>query len=118
MGADQISSVGNANLVSTEPPADGTLPKTQSNVILLTFDEPISLPTGPALSIFGGGFEDGYVHGALGGLVGSLVAMMLVDWFLPYVYNVSFRGFRTSALAWMFLGGLVALEHVVERTTN
>lgn len=61
-------------------------------------------------SRFDGDFCDGYVHGALGGLVGSLVAMMLVDWFLPYVYNVGFAGFRTSALAWMFLGGLVALE--------
>jgi O-antigen ligase len=59
---------------------------------------------------FQGGFAEGYVCGALGGLVGTLVAMMLVDWFLPYVYNVGFRGFRTSALAWMFLGGLVALE--------
>jgi len=34
---------------------------------------------------------------------------MLADWFLPFVYNIGFAGFRTSALAWMFLGGLVAL---------
>ena len=61
---------------------------------------------------FDGDFEDGYVHGALGGLAGTLVAMMLVDWFLPFVYNVGFPGFRMSALAWMFLGGLVALEKV------
>jgi O-antigen ligase len=58
------------------------------------------------------GFENGYVHGALGGLAGTLVAMMLADWFLPFVYNIGFTGFRTSALAWMFLGGLVALEQV------
>jgi O-antigen ligase len=63
---------------------------------------------------FQGDFKDGYVHGALGGLAGSLVAMMLVDWFLPYVYNVGFPGFRTSALAWMFLGGLVALEQTAD----
>lgn len=55
-------------------------------------------------------FVDGYVQGALGGLAGTLVAMMLVDWFLPFVYNVGFSGFRTSSLAWMFLGGLVAIE--------
>jgi hypothetical protein len=61
---------------------------------------------------FRGNFADGYVYGVFGGLIGSLVAMLLVDWFLPYVYNVGFRGFRTSALAWMFLGGLVALEQV------
>jgi O-antigen ligase len=61
---------------------------------------------------FAGGFEEGYVQGALGGLVGTLVAMLLADWFLPFVYNIGFPGFRTSALAWMFLGGLVALEQV------
>jgi O-antigen ligase len=57
-----------------------------------------------------GDFEAGYVHGALGGFVGALVAMLLADWFLPFVYNIGFPGFRTSAVAWMFLGGLVALE--------
>jgi O-antigen ligase len=57
-------------------------------------------------------FQEGYVQGALAGLVGTLVAMMLADWFLPLVHNIGFPGFRTSALAWMFLGGLVALEQV------
>ncbi|HUW82872.1 MAG TPA: hypothetical protein VMZ31_08755 [Phycisphaerae bacterium] len=31
-------------LVSTEPPADGTLPKTQNNIIVCAFDAPITLP--------------------------------------------------------------------------
>ncbi|MBN1483920.1 MAG: O-antigen ligase family protein [Chloroflexia bacterium] len=61
---------------------------------------------------FQDGFAAGYVQGALGGLAGTLVAMMLADWFLPFVYNIGFPGFRTSALAWMFLGGLVALEQI------
>jgi O-antigen ligase len=61
------------------------------------------------------GFATGYVHGALGGLAGTLVAMLLADWFLPFVYNIGFPGFRTSALAWMFLGGLVALEQVARK---
>jgi len=40
---------------------DGTLPKTQSNVILLTFDNPIELPSGPPLSVtpIGGGQNEG-----------------------------------------------------------
>ena len=59
-----------------------------------------------------GGFEAGYVHGALGGLAGTLVAMLVADWFLPFVYNIGFPGFRTGVLAWMFLGGLVALQQV------
>jgi O-antigen ligase len=60
-------------------------------------------------------FAAGYVHGDLGGLAGTLVAMLLADWFLPFVYNIGFPGFRTSALAWMFLGGLVALEQVTRK---
>lgn len=63
-------------------------------------------------SRFYGDFAEGYVCGALGGLAGTVVAMMLADWFLPFVYNIGFPGFRTSALAWMFLGGLVALEQI------
>jgi hypothetical protein len=55
-------------------------------------------------------FDAGYVFGAIGGCVGTLAAMLLADWFLPFVYNIGFVGFRTSALAWMFLGGLLAME--------
>jgi hypothetical protein len=64
---------------------------------------------------FEAGFARGYVNGALGGIAGTLVAMMLADWFLPFVYNTSFRAFRTSAVAWMLLGGLVALEQLSKR---
>jgi O-antigen ligase len=67
---------------------------------------------------FDRGFAAGYVNGVLGGLMGTLVAMMLVDWFLPFVYNVGFAGFRTSALAWMFLGGLVAFEQLARARAN
>ena len=38
-------------LVASEPVADGTLPKTQNNVILLTFGGPTALPGGAALSV-------------------------------------------------------------------
>ncbi len=31
-------------LIASEPPADGSLPKTQNNLILCTFDRPITLP--------------------------------------------------------------------------
>jgi hypothetical protein len=56
------------------------------------------------------GFPKAYVYGALGGLAGTLVAGVLGDWFLPFVYNVGLLGFGSSILAWVFLGGLVALE--------
>ncbi len=60
----------------------------------------------------GNGFKRGYVYGCLAGLVGTLAAGMLADWFLPFVYNIGFAGFRASMLGWLFLGGLVSLEHM------
>jgi O-antigen ligase len=56
------------------------------------------------------GFCQAYVIGALGGLAGMLAAGMLVDWIIPFVYNIGFNGFQASILGWLFLGGLVALE--------
>jgi len=60
------------------------------------------------------GFAAGYVNGMLATWVGSLVLMMLADWILPFVYNIGFPGFQASVLVWLFLGGLVALEHLPE----
>lgn len=62
-----------------------------------------------------GGFEQAYVYGALGGLAGMLVAGMLGDWVLPFVYNIGLTGFRASVLGWLFLGGLVVVEQVTRR---
>lgn len=62
------------------------------------------------------GFAQAYVYGALGGACGTLVAAMLGDWVLPFFYNVTLRGFRSSVLAWLFMGGLVALEQIVRRS--
>lgn len=58
------------------------------------------------------GFAQAYVYGALGGLVGMVVAGMFGDWVLPFVYNIGLDGFRTSMLGWLFLGGLVSLEQI------
>jgi hypothetical protein len=51
----------------------------------------------------------------LGAWVGIMIIMALADWFLPFVYNIGFPGFQASVLIWMFFGGLVALEQLVER---
>lgn len=59
-----------------------------------------------------GGFGNAYVVGAMGGLVGMLVAGMLGDWVIPFVYNVGLKGFRASVLGWIFLGGLAALQYI------
>jgi O-antigen ligase len=58
------------------------------------------------------GFPRAYVYGALGGGVGTLVAAALGDWVLPFFYNVTLGGFRSSVLTWLFLGGLVALGQI------
>lgn len=56
------------------------------------------------------GFAAGYANGMLATLAGVMAAMLLLDWFLPFVYNVGFPGFQASVLVWLFLGGLVALD--------
>jgi hypothetical protein len=61
------------------------------------------------------GFAAGYVNGMLAAGAGALVLMLFADWILPFVYNIGFPGFQASVLVWLFLGGLVALEQVMNR---
>lgn len=63
------------------------------------------------------GFARAYVYGALGGLGAMLIAGMLGDWFLPFIYNVGLSGFRASALGWVFLGGMLALGRMIRGET-
>jgi hypothetical protein len=58
------------------------------------------------------GFAHSYTYGVFAGLLGSLMAAFLVDWILPFVYNIGFNGFRASILVWIFFGGLVSLEQI------
>lgn len=58
------------------------------------------------------GFRRGFANGMLALWIGALSIMMLADWILPFVYNISFEGFPASALVWFFLGGIVALENI------
>jgi hypothetical protein len=66
---------------------------------------------------FSSGFEAAYVYTGIAGLAGTLVGGLLGDWFLPFVYNIGLQGFRSSAMAWLFLGGLVALDAISTRST-
>ena len=61
------------------------------------------------------GFNQAYVYGVIGGLVGTLVAGVLVDWIIPFVYNLGMYGFRGSMLGWIFLGGLLSVEFVTRQ---
>ncbi len=55
------------------------------------------------------GFGSAYVNAALAAVAGCVMAGMLGDWLVPFVYNVGIGGMRASLLLWLFLGGLVAL---------
>jgi len=56
-------------------------------------------------------FENAFVYSALGGLAGTLVAAFLGDWLIPFIYNIGMEGFRSSVLAWIFLGSLIFIKY-------
>lgn len=56
------------------------------------------------------GFSRGYAFSVFAGLIGTVVAAFLVDWVLPFAYNIGLNGFRASILPWIFFGGLIAIE--------
>jgi hypothetical protein len=58
------------------------------------------------------GFAAGYLNGMLALGAASLVIMMLADWILPFIYNISFLGFQASILVWLFMGGLIVYERI------
>jgi hypothetical protein len=39
---------------------------------------------------------------------------VLGDWVLPYVYNITIRGMRASILPWLFFGGLIAINRILD----
>ena len=57
------------------------------------------------------GFSAGYVNAMLAMGASALALMLFADWILPFVYNIGFPGFQASVLVWLFLGGLVAIDH-------
>lgn len=62
------------------------------------------------------GFPRAYVIGAMGGIIGTLAAAGLGDWVIPFVYNIGLIGFRASMFAWLFMGGLLAVVNLIERS--
>jgi hypothetical protein len=64
------------------------------------------------------GFARAYVISAFAAWVGTLVSGALGDWFLPFVYNIGFFGFRSSMLAWLFLGGVITLDRLSAKQSS
>lgn len=58
------------------------------------------------------GFPRAFMYGALGGLIATLAAGMLGDWFLPFVYNIGLEGFRSSSFAWLYLGAAAGFVYL------
>ena len=58
------------------------------------------------------GFAKGYAYSVFAGVLGSLMAAFLVDWLLPFAYNIGLDGVRASILPWIFFGGLISLEQI------
>ena len=64
------------------------------------------------------GFARGYAYGVLAGVAGSLMAAFLVDWVLPFTYNIGMDGVRASILPWIFFGGLICIEQIYSSKTK
>ena len=63
------------------------------------------------------GFALAYSYGVLAGLAGTLMAAFLVDWVLPFVYNIGLTGFRASVLPWIFFGGVISVEQMYKKNS-
>ena len=62
-----------------------------------------------------GEFERAFLIGVLGSISGAIVSGMLADWIIPFYYNIGLRGFRSSCLFWLFLGGVLALKRIIDQ---
>ena len=58
------------------------------------------------------GFAKAYAYGVFASVFGALMASFLVDWLLPFAYNIGLDGVRASVLPWIFFGGLISLEQI------
>ena len=66
------------------------------------------------------GFAKAYAYGIFASVFGSLMAAFLVDWLLPFAYNIGLDGVRASVLPWIFFGGLISIEqmYLAEQKNN
>lgn len=54
-------------------------------------------------------FLRGFNYGVLAGFVGTLMAMGLGDWHIPFVYNIGIPGFDFAVYGWLLNGAMLAL---------
>lgn len=58
-------------------------------------------------------FLRGFNMGVLAGFVGTLFAMGLGDWYIPFVYNIGIPGFDFAVYGWLLSGAMLALRQLV-----
>ena len=61
-------------------------------------------------------FLTAFNYSVLAGFVGTLFAMGLGDWHIPFVYNIGIPGFDIAVYGWLLTGAMLALQHL-KRTT-
>ncbi|MGC9025003.1 MAG: O-antigen ligase family protein [Chloroflexia bacterium] len=56
------------------------------------------------------GFAQAYARGVQAGFLALLASsFFFADWLLPFVYNITIKGFQHSLYSWLLLGSLVSL---------
>lgn len=55
-------------------------------------------------------FLTAFNYSVLGGFIGTLFAMGLGDWHIPFVYNIGIPGFDVAVYGWLLLGAMLALR--------
>ena len=78
-------------------------------------DKPLKwIPLSPGFKEATGlpGFAKGYVYSIFASVFGAAMAAFLVDWLLPFAYNIGLDGVRASILPWIFFGGLISIEQI------
>lgn len=58
-------------------------------------------------------FTEAFTVAAIGGYVGTILAMALGDWIVPFVYTQTIAGFDYAIYTWILLGAAMALYHIV-----
>lgn len=56
-------------------------------------------------------FLTAFNYSVLGGFIGTLFAMGLGDWHIPFVYNIGIPGFDIAVYGWLACGAMLALQH-------
>lgn len=63
-------------------------------------------------------FLKAFNYSVLAGFVGTLFAMGLGDWHIPFVYNIGIPGFDFAVYGWLLSGAMLALQHIKSSDPN